>query len=315
MILEARESAAPLDVLPSSGRSTLVKKELMVKSHNGSFRADFVSPYTLQQTQPKESKAFMFWVLVVVLLILALVNMILTFTILSVLRLGQGMQSLELIPSDNLIKFYGLTDLCNITKRDGHLEGFQDSPVSLTADNSEAVVNILKHKGAKTWTTSKIVVRPDGLAEITNVSTFEVKDHEGRLVFSSAYPNFELPKGVKKLDVQIARVSRISSPVDSNLLVGSDTYVKLRGNEGTKIEGKEIVWSADQDLLLRSLNGSIHLMGGHGVVLDVQNMPLVTNEGSTQQFKLCVCREKGRLFRVKMPATCLSYAGANNPCA
>jgi hypothetical protein len=51
------------------------------------FRADFVSPYTLQQTPQKESKAF-----VLLLLVLALVNMILTFTILSVLRLGHGMQ-------------------------------------------------------------------------------------------------------------------------------------------------------------------------------------------------------------------------------
>ena len=51
-----------------------------------------MSPYTLQQTPQKESKAFVFWILVLLLLVLALVNMILTFTILSVLRLGHGMQ-------------------------------------------------------------------------------------------------------------------------------------------------------------------------------------------------------------------------------
>jgi hypothetical protein len=78
------------------------------------------------------------------------------------------------VPAENLIKFYGTTDLCNITKRDGHLEGFKNSPVTITADNSEVVVNILKHKGAKTWTTSKIAVKTRGYAEITNVSLFEV---------------------------------------------------------------------------------------------------------------------------------------------
>jgi Sarcoglycan complex subunit protein len=75
------------------------------------------------------------------------------------------------------------------------------------------------------------------------------------------------------------------------------------------------VWSADQDLLLRSLNGSIHLIGALGVTLDVQNMPLVTSEGSTQQYKLCVCKDKGRLYRVKMPASCLGFVGSDNPCA
>jgi beta-sarcoglycan len=78
----------------------------------------------------------------------------------------------------------------------------------------------------------------------------------------------------------------------------------------------EIVWSADQDLFLRSVNGTIILAGQQGVALDVQGMPLTLGgPGSTPQYKLCVCRSKGRLFRVRLPDTCLGFPGRPDPCA
>jgi hypothetical protein len=79
---------------------------------------------------------------------------------------------LEFVPEESLIKFYGRTDLDNIIKRDGHLEGFRDSPVSITADNAEARITILRHREPETG--PKILVKPDGIAEIINVNGFEV---------------------------------------------------------------------------------------------------------------------------------------------
>lgn len=47
-------------------------------------------------------------------LILAMIgfsNLLLSITIISVLRVSQGMESLEIISNENLVKFYGKTDL------------------------------------------------------------------------------------------------------------------------------------------------------------------------------------------------------------
>lgn len=76
--------------------------------------------------------AFAFWTIVTLLFILTIGNLILTLTIIGVLRLGKGMQNLELVPEAETIKFYGETDLDRVYKRDGMLEGFQDEPVSIT---------------------------------------------------------------------------------------------------------------------------------------------------------------------------------------
>lgn len=76
--------------------------------------------------------AFAFWTIVTLLFVLTIGNLILTLTIIGVLRLGKGMQNLELVPEAETVKFYGETDLDRVYKRDGMLEGFQDEPVSIT---------------------------------------------------------------------------------------------------------------------------------------------------------------------------------------
>lgn len=76
--------------------------------------------------------AFAFWTIVILLFILTIGNLILTLTIIGVLKLGKGMQNLELVPEAETVKFYGETDLDRVYKRDGLLEGFQDEPVTVT---------------------------------------------------------------------------------------------------------------------------------------------------------------------------------------
>ncbi|KAF4517819.1 hypothetical protein B566_EDAN008925 [Ephemera danica] len=336
--------ASPLSDIPSENgigggntlEKALIKRNVTIRNHNGNFRAAYV-PVSEHADDgvPKTGelrgrKTYAFWTLVLLLLLLAAGNLLLTFTVLGVLRLGQGMESIEFVPEQSLIKFYGRTDLDEVIKRDGHLEGFRDSPVSITADNAEARITVLRHREPETG--PRILVKPDGIAEVLNVNGFDIKDERGNDVFSTSYPNFGLPRGVRRLDVQAARVSRVSSPISSSLSLSSDSYVTLRGNEGTQIEGMEVVWSADQDLSLRSVNGSIVLGGQQGVALDVQGLHLArdkivlpaTGKILLHQYKLCVCvtrdtkgikEPSGRLFRVKLPDTCLGFPGRPDPCA
>lgn len=75
---------------------------------------------------------FAFWMIVIIIFVLTIGNLILTMTIIGVLRLGRGMEHLELVPEADSIKFYGITDLDRVYKKDGMLEGFSDVPVTIT---------------------------------------------------------------------------------------------------------------------------------------------------------------------------------------
>lgn len=76
--------------------------------------------------------SFAFWTIVTIMFVLALGNLALTMTIIGVLRMGRGMEYMELVPEADTIKFFGVTDLDRILKRDGRIEGFADVPVSIT---------------------------------------------------------------------------------------------------------------------------------------------------------------------------------------
>lgn len=237
----------------------------------------------------------------VVLFILALGNLILTIVILNVLRLGQGMESLELVPNEYLIKFFGNIDLDNIYKRDGKLESFNDSPMEIVGDDGSVTIGILETEREIT----PVINLGSKLEVIKNVESFDVKHPvSGKSLFSTDYPNFGLPSGVDKLDVRLVLTKRISSAVDQSLLIKSDSFIKLKGSEGIQIDGKEVKWSADQDIVLKSVNKSIILNGLDGIYMDLRNMQVVSLENNMRtyfQYKICVCMPDGKLFRLFVP--------------
>lgn len=115
------------------------------------------------------------------------------------------------------------------------------------------------------------------------------------------FPNFGLPKGVQTLQIKKASASRITSRLDGALTLKSDSHTRLKGNEGVHFRGKEIVFYADQDLFLRSINGSM-LFDAHDVILDINSIPAAPSKfqsaATMAQFKLCACMPKGNLFRI-----------------
>jgi len=90
-----------------------------------------------------------------------------------------------------------------------------------------------------------------GAINITQVKEFRVVDKKGREVFSTNTPTLGLPRGVQKLDVRVAKVDRITSPGNSSLQLVSTTYTHLSGSEGTHLEGRQVVFKADQDIFLQ----------------------------------------------------------------
>lgn len=81
---------------------------------------------------PSARNAFAFWVIVSIIFIMTIGNLILTMTIIGVLRLGKGMEFMEMVPEAETIKFFGVTDFDRLYKKDGVIEGFADVPMNIT---------------------------------------------------------------------------------------------------------------------------------------------------------------------------------------
>jgi len=149
---------------------------------------------------------------------------------------------------------------------------------------------------------SKLSVLPNGTS-MSQVESFEVKDpRTGTIYFTTDFPNFGLPNGVKTIDVRIAEAHRITSPVNESLEISSETEISLHGAEGVRMESKDIVWSADRDIFLKSVNGSVVLDAKDGVSIDVKDIPVapmfLPSPTSHEQYKVCVCMPQGKLFKV-----------------
>ncbi|KAF9797953.1 hypothetical protein SFRURICE_019296, partial [Spodoptera frugiperda] len=79
-------------------------------------------------------------------------------------------------------------------------------------------------------------------------------------------------------------VKRIAAPTDEDLILRSEASAYLRGAEGTHMESKELFWSADQDIYLKSINGSIVLSGKDGVFIDVRYLPIASSVNRTDKY-------------------------------
>ena len=182
--------------------------------------------------------------------------------------------------------------------------------------------------------------------EFLNVDSFEMTEpvtpgsNSKVSAFSTIFPNFGLPKGVQRLHIKKATANRITSGLSSPLLVRSESAMRLKGNEGISIRGKESIMGADQDLLLRSINGTIVLDGSEGILLDVDSMPAIapaapmirgsragpptvasSKSGRIAEYKLCICMPAGQLFRIpvlegaeSIQCDSVDLSGDDNPC-
>lgn len=227
------------------------------------------------------------------------------------------MQSIELVPEEETIKLFGEVDLDHIYKRNGKLESYEDEPMEITADDSPLILNIAKNGRGLT----KIKI---DRAEILfkGLNAFEIKEKDNETIFSVNDPTFTNLRNTKNLKTKYTYTNRIRSPRDENLKVDGE-LVNLKGAEGTQIESKEIVWSADQDIYLKSINGSI-VLSSKGVFLDLNRIPVARLSAKTyitSQFKVCVCMPEGKLFRIPIirpseKAYChhINTSPQHNPC-
>ncbi|KAH8346953.1 hypothetical protein KR059_003463, partial [Drosophila kikkawai] len=275
---------------------------------------------------------FAFWTIVVILLALTVGNLILTLTIVGVLRLGKGIQGMEVIPEVDVVKFYGSTELERVqTSSIGQIHGFTDVPVSISSDaaadgeDGGVIVRVFRNANGASSERDRIVLNKEGiLIQATNL--FEVKDPVNRLpLFSTHRPQYNIPGGVGALQAKVVSASGIASPIDESLVMESDGRMAIRGSEGVFFDAAGVDMQAEHHVSINSTQGATILEAGTGIFLDMERIPIVSSEmglrtGSVQ-YKICVCMPHGTLFRIAIPRvhngpkiSCAHFSGKDDPC-
>ncbi|KAF5286818.1 hypothetical protein FQA39_LY00351 [Lamprigera yunnana] len=302
MIMNDCRSISPSSDILSDGMDslsirdkTLLKKSISKHHNNNNNCKDGYIPVHSQDLEKvglQGRKTFAFWTLVFLLFILAFGNLILTVVILGVLRLGQGMQSLELISKEDVLKFMGETDLGNIYKRDGKIEGFSNIPVEIIADNGSVIIKLTIKYGRST---NKVKIDQNG-TNFEDIDEFEIKNKNNDLIFSSNSRDFVNYKNLNNFNTRMVETNRIVSPINKGLeLEGRNIY--LKGAEGTIMDSKKMDWTADQDIHLES----------HSLLINSTNVVLVDvdvskhNEFNKAHYKVCICMPQGKLFKLRLP--------------
>ncbi|XP_012287720.1 uncharacterized protein LOC105703715 [Orussus abietinus] len=296
----------------SNSDGPLLKKNLCRNGSDSSSAKDGLgfpskdTPRYIDSTQDDSDlsstrKRYCFWTLSCALLIAGLCNLLITVTIIAVLRVSRGMESLEVIPEENLIKFYGRTDLDMVSLEEGVCQGYGDEPMEVSGDEAGVLMAFSSDK-REDRTRSSVEVLPNGTT-VSRVESFIVEDpRTGEAYFSTDFPNFGLPAGVENIDIKIAETHRVTSPVNESLIFESKERISMHGAEGTLLESKEILWTAGSDMFLKSVNGNIVLDGKNGATINVKYLHVAASstgqEDSSNQYKICVCMPQGKLFRV-----------------
>lgn len=270
----------------------------LMQHNNNNINKGYLTDGAPDRPGTRGRKTFAFWVLVGLLFTLAIGNLILTITILGVLKLGQGMRNMEIIYNENVSNFYGDIDLDHLYNKDGTFLGFSDETVDISAVDSSVILTLQANPGDGKQTSLKMF---KNYTFLRGISRFLVKSANGVPIFTTTETVFESLEKAKGFITRQMETGQIRSGKDESLSIESDKMVNLKGTEGSKIEGREIVWSADEDIYLKTVNGCIILSGKEGTYIDVNRIPVAqlrNNTVKSGQYKICVCMPEGKLFRI-----------------
>lgn len=181
----------------------------------------------------------------------------------------------------------------------GICESFGDEPIELMGNAGGVHIQVANRHHSMTWSSLQILKNE---TSISQVDSFQVKDpRSGSPIFSTDFPNFNLPKGVQRVELGLTQTHRIAAPKTSDLVITSGDKIAVHGAEGTILDSKEIFWTAKNNIFLESKNGEIVIDVKDGV--NLPKIPIASTVSSNQsdvqqQYKVCVCMPDGKLFLV-----------------
>lgn len=209
--------------------------EMMSDENGVSSKKDTSTDFQSVEQTPiiRGRKTFAFWTLVVLLFILAIGNLILTLTMVGVLRIGNGMQSVEFLPGDNAIKLFGNVDLGRIFKQNGIMKGFEEENMDISADDNSLLINLYSRLNR---VFNKFELKKNQTS-FNGFNSFEVRNKRKESLFDISNPIYKNLNGVQRFKTKSLYTNKIRSKLDDDMEIeGNSVY--LKGNEGTRIEGE-----------------------------------------------------------------------------
>ncbi|CAB1332089.1 unnamed protein product [Coregonus sp. 'balchen'] len=295
-----------------SMREKAIERRATNKEHNSNFKAGYVpiEEERLHKTGLRGRKGNMAVCIIVLLFLLALINIIITLVIWTVIRIGpSGCDSMEFHES-GLLRFKQKADMGVVHPlHKSTVGGRKDQDLVITGNNNPVVFQ----QGS-----TKLSVEKEKTSITSDMGISFTDPRTQNTFFSTDFENheFHLPKGVKVLSVKKASTERITSNASSDLSIKGDSKAIIRGNEGVFIMGKTVEFRMGGDIELRAEN-SIVLNGS--VMVSVTRMPnssvganVYFDEGLLRD-KLCMCADI-TLFRVQVKYQNMGCQTSDNPC-
>ncbi|KAF7690116.1 beta-sarcoglycan [Silurus meridionalis] len=308
MASEQESSNGPVK---KSMREKAIERRTVSKEHNSNFKAGYVpiEEERLHKTGLRGRKGNIAVCIIVLLFLLALINLIITLVIWTVIRIGpNGCDSMEFHES-GLLRFKQKADMGVVRPLyKSTVGGRKDQDLVITGNNNPVVFQ----QG-----NTKLSVEKDKTSITSDLGISFTDPRTQTTFFSTDFDNheFHLPKQVKVLNVKKASTERITSNASSDLLIKGDGKAIVRGNEGVFIMGKMIEFRMGGDIELKAEN-SIILNGS--VMFSPSLIPDTSvgggfNFNDVERYKLCMCAD-GTLFRVQVKYPNMGCQTTDNPC-
>ncbi|XP_064418990.1 beta-sarcoglycan isoform X1 [Latimeria chalumnae] len=308
MAAEQQSSNGPVK---RSMREKAVERRNINKEHNSNFKAGYIpiNEERLHRTGLRGRKGNLAICVIVVLFLLAVINLIITLVIWTVIRIGpSGCDSMEFHES-GLLRFKQESDMGVIHPlHKSTVGGRRNEDLVITGNNQPVVFQ----QG-----TTKLSVEKEKTSITSDIGMAFVDPRTQKTLFSTDYETheFHLPEGVKTLNVQKASTGRITSNATSDLNIKAGGKAIVRGNEGVFIMGKTIEFRMGGYMELKAEN-SIILNGS--VMVSTSRLPSSSSgeavfDGGWERYKLCMCAD-GTLFRVQVKSHNMGCQTSDNPC-
>ncbi|XP_050006169.1 beta-sarcoglycan isoform X2 [Alexandromys fortis] len=307
----ATEQQSSNGPVKKSMREKAVERRSVNKEHNSNFKAGYIpiDEDRLHKTGLRGRKGNLAICVIILLFILAVINLLITLVIWAVIRIGpNGCDSMEFHES-GLLRFKQVSDMGVIRPLyKSTVGGRRNENLVITGNNQPIVFQ----QG-----TTKLSVEKNKTSITSDIGMQFFDPRTQNVLFSTDYENheFQLPSGVKSLNVQKASTERITSNATSDLNIKVDGRAIVRGNEGVFIMGKTIEFHMGGNVELKAEN-SIILNGS--VMVSPTRMPSsssgdASGSGDWVRYKLCMCAD-GTLFKVQVTGHNMGCQVADNPC-
>ncbi|KAG7316753.1 hypothetical protein KOW79_020294 [Hemibagrus wyckioides] len=297
MASEQESSNGPVK---KSMREKAIERRAVSKEHNSNFKAGYVpiEEERLHKTGLRGRKGNIAVCVIVLLFLLALINLIITLVIWTVIRIGpNGCDSMEFHES-GLLRFKQKADMGVVHPlHKSTVGGRKDQDLVITGNNNPVVFQ----QG-----NTKLSVEKDKTSITSDLGVSFTDPRTQTTFFSTDFDNheFHLPKQVKVLNVKKASTERITSNASSDLMIKGDGKAIIRGNEGVFIMGKTVEFRMGGDIELKAdnsiiLNGSV-MFSPSRIPNTSQGSELYFNEGLERNQLKCLPRGLGNIKSLKV---------------